>query len=126
MKMSNPIRQIVTDSINDFITRRKTADEIIADVKRDFVLRDDVLDVADALLRSPNAELRAAGKLVEVLALGWTSETPTDYLRGTNIITGQPCICVNPNAVDKTCPLYGARDHGKIIAKRFVDSLMRG
>lgn len=124
--MSKPIRQIVTDAVNDFVSLRKTADEIVADVERDFVLRDDVLDVADALLRSSHAELRAAGKLVETLALGWTSETPTDYLRGTNIITGQPCICVNPNAVDKTCPLYGARDHGKIIVKRFIDNLMKG
>lgn len=122
--MSKPLQQIIADSINDFITQRKTVDEIVADVKRDFALRDEILAIADALLGSPNPELRAAGRLLERIELLWTSETPTDYLRGTNIIANKPCTCADPNTVDKTCPLYGTSDHGKIVAKRWVDNLL--
>lgn len=123
--MSKPIKQIISDLINDFVVKGKSVEEIVADVKQNFSLRDEILDVADALLASPHPELRAAGQLLTKLESIWTSETPTDYLRGTNILVNKPCTCADPNVIDRTCPLYGTSEHGKIIAKRWVDNLLK-
>lgn len=124
--MSKPVQQIISDAINDFIAQRRSVAEIVEAVKRDFSLRDEALAAADALLASPDANLRAAGKIVEVTALNWTSETPTSYLRGTNILINKPCTCADPRAVDRTCPLYGTPDHAAIVARRWVDRALRG
>ena len=123
--MSKPVQQIISDAINDFIAQRKSAAEIVEVVKRDFSLRDEAFAVADALRASPNTDLRAAGKLVEAVALGWTSETPINYLRGTNILINKRCTCADPNTVDKTCPQYGAPNHGEVVARRWVDNKMK-
>ena len=119
--MPKLLHQIADDAVKDFLAQRKTAAEIVADVKRDFSLREELFAVADALLASPHPELRAAGRLVEVLAAGWTREVPDDYLRGTNILVNKPCTCADPRAVDRTCPRYGAPDHGQVVARRWVD-----
>lgn len=123
--MSKPVQQIISDAINDFIAQRKSAAEIVEVVKRDFSLRDEAFAVADALLASPNTDLRAAGKLVEAVALGWTSETPINYLRGTNILINKRCTCADPRSIDRTCALYGTEDHAAIIARRWVDNLLK-
>src|SRR3989344_5121544 len=99
--MSKPVQQIVDEAIDNFITQRRTAAEIIADVKRNFSLRDEVFVVADRLCASPHPELRTAGKIVETLALNW-NEIPTDYLRGTNILISKPCTCADPSVLDRT------------------------
>lgn len=123
--MSRPIQQIITDALNDFVAQRKSPGEIVEAVKRDFSLRDEALAAADALLASPDANLRAAGKIIEVAALGWTSETPISYLRGTNILINKPCTCADPRSIDRTCPRYGAPEHGTVVAKRWVDSVLK-
>jgi tetratricopeptide (TPR) repeat protein len=87
--------------------------------------RDEALAAADALLASPDANLRAAGKIIEVAALGWTSETPISYLRGTNILINKSCTCADPRSIDRTCPRYRSPDHGAVVAKRWIDSLLK-
>lgn len=122
--MTPTIQQIVADAILDFITRRRTAAQIIEDIKRAFNVREQVAALAEALSASDNPDLQEAGKVLRASDLLWLEQTRNDYLRGTNILIDKPCTCADPSEIDQTCPLATSPEHEKLVVSRWVERMI--
>lgn len=118
--------QYVEEAVADLLSGRRTVRQIAEDARRDFLNREQFRSLADALLDSEHPEAREAGRVLDAVDSVWTEETTTDYLRGTRILAGDGCTCTDVRSVDRTCPLRDDSGHAALVARRWVDALLRG